>query len=176
MASLIVTGVVGFLARGSADEYKSHVDAHASLLSSQQQQKEDAERESKVQRSQVTALKQEFAVGEFVGRVLEGLEQLPPEISLDKLDTNRVVQDGKVFLELRLAGRADHSDRQGIAHLTALKTLMNAVPGVRRVDLPPPTERNGVYEFTLIVSPDAEPPPEKRSGRPKFRGGRGGRG
>ncbi|MEM7165472.1 MAG: pilus assembly protein PilM [Planctomycetota bacterium] len=175
-ASLVLTTVVGFFANSNAQEYKEQVDAQARLIQQQQQQVADAEKSVKVQRGEIGRVKREFAVGSFTGRVLTALQDLAPQVSLDRMETKRVERDGKVYLELVLSGRADHSERQGIAHLTTFENLMRGVPGVRRTSfVTPPEERSGVYEFKLSVSPDAEPPPAGRSKKKFPRRGRNAR-
>lgn len=165
-ASLILTAVVGYLANSSAQEFKAHVDAQARLIQQQNSEVQQAETAAKVQRGQIAGIKKEFEVGSFTGRVLSALRELPPQVSLDRFETQRVERDGKVYLDLVLSGRADHSERKGIVHLTTLENLMRGVPGVRRTDfVTPPEERSGVYEFKLQVSPDAEPAPDRRSKR-----------
>ncbi|MGE3165104.1 MAG: pilus assembly protein PilM [Planctomycetota bacterium] len=172
--ALLVTFGTGLVASSKVDGQTEVIEEWKRRVDGWEQEQRSARTQNGKIRAQKQALDREVETGSFAGQLLAAIEDsMPPAISLERVDTQRVEVDGRVYLETRLVGFADNSERLGIEHLTAFQKALEALPTVERVALGPPELRAGGYRFEMTVSPDAEPPPESRSGSGQRSSGKG---
>lgn len=163
--SLAVTLVTGYLANSQVGEQTAEIDGWKQRVTGWERERVDAKAENNRIRVQTSRLDRENEVAWFVSKIMEIVEgDMPAAIALEKLRTERIEDDGQVYLNVELEGAADNSERDGIEHLRTFQKQLEDLPAVQRVVMSPPALESGAYQFKLIASPNAEPPPEKGRG------------
>lgn len=168
--ALVVTFGTGFVASGKVNEQTEVIDEWKRRVDGWEQEQRAARALNAKIRAQQLSLDREVETGSFMGTILAAIEEsMPSAVSLERIDTQREEAEGRVYLEVKLVGFVDNSERLGIEHLTQFQKSLEGLPAVQRVVPGPPELKGGGYRFELRVSPDAEPKPEGRSQSPGSR-------